>query len=413
MGQGGESHTRVDSGRKTRAQRWGETEVPNRARWVVRQRGRQVRGRERHSHEETQQEVGAKDKDKPKETESEPELAERKDRAWPRWEAPAPTRRKGGSRAGAQEDGGRPAARQAARWPRGATGRQGPGRGRAGGGGGGGGGGRGGLPRPRASPAIAFISPRGTWPGQRRAPAPPRPRSQSTDPASLAPGQTFAHELCAGKDSTLVPGSPGPPGCGASQAPFPHPPLAGRGRRGWTSGAGPGPPRAPQHRPRQPIRNLQPPVPLPRSRASAAPGGRTGRAQKVDVAPAEPARRADCARVGRCSPAVSLPLPETPIFGLGTASRCPVAERLLRRPLGPRSRDSGCPPQKCQPSSRLEILAQPPGEGAGLPGWAPKVVWAGAGNSTERKALGSGSRRGAGWGAGGRASGVLESVWKL
>ena len=80
MGQGGESHTRVDSGRKTRAQRWGETEVPNRARWVVRQRGRQVRGRERHSHEETQQEVGAKDKDKPKETESEPELAERKDR---------------------------------------------------------------------------------------------------------------------------------------------------------------------------------------------------------------------------------------------------------------------------------------------------------------------------------------------
>ena len=146
--------------------------------------------------------------------------------------------------------------------------------------------------------------------------------------------------------------------------------------------AGPSAP-PPQHRPRQPIRNLQPPVPLPRSRASAAPGGRTGRAQKVDVAPEEPARRADCARVGRCSPAVSPPLPETPIFSLGTASRCPVAERLLRRPLGPRSRDLGCPPQNCQPSSRLEILAQPPEEGAGLPGWASKVVWAGAGNGTE------------------------------
>ena len=188
----------------------------------------------------------------------------------------------------------------------------------------------------------------------------------------------------------------------------PRPPfriLPSPGEGGEAGHQGPGRAlRAPPHRSRQPIRNLQPPVPLPRSRASAASRGRAGPAQKV-----EPARRADCPRVGRCSPGVSRRLPETPVFGLGTASGCPVAERLLRRPLGPRSRDSGCLPQSCRPFSSLWILAQPPGDGAGLPGWAPKVVWAGAGNCREREALGSGSRRGRG---GGRTSGVLEPVWK-
>ncbi|CAI9165570.1 unnamed protein product [Rangifer tarandus platyrhynchus] len=137
----------------------------------------------------------------------------------------------------------------------------------------------------------------------------------------------------------------------------PRPPfriLSSPGEGGEAGYQGPGRDlRAPPHRSRQPIRNLQPPVPLPRSRASAASCGRAGPAQKVDVAPAEPARRADCPRVGRCSPGVSRRLPETPVFGLGTASGCPVAGRLLRRPLGPRSRDSGCLPQNCQPSSSL------------------------------------------------------------
>lgn len=68
--------------------------------------------------------------------------------------------------------------------------------------------GRGGLPQWRCGPAAAFISRRGKRPRQHRAPASPRPPFQLTDPTSLAPEQTFIHEICAGKDWTLSPAPP-------------------------------------------------------------------------------------------------------------------------------------------------------------------------------------------------------------
>lgn len=198
----------------------------------------------------------------------------------------------------------------------------------------------------------------------------------------------------------LVPGSPGPRNVEGPRPPSHPPPRRERAAR--LDIRGQRPPLPPHTAQGSPFGTLQ--GHLSRSRARAhprLPAGALGGPRKWTWP--QRSRRGGLTALESAAAALwPLPLPETPIFGLGTASRCPVAERFLRRPLGPLITDSGCSTQNCQPSSRLEILAQPPAEGAGLPGWAPKVVWAGAGNSTEREHLGLGSRSGAGRGAGGR-----------
>ena len=312
---------------------------------------------------------------------------------------PIPAR--GTSRAGAREGGGCPTARQGAPWPRGGPAGIAP----AGGGGGegrapagGGVGSRGGLPRPRSDPAVALISPRGRWPRQRRAPATPRSPSQRTDLSSLVPGQTFAHELSAGKDSTLAPGSPRPQGCGRFPGPSHILPLPGDGGevgyQWWSRDLrAPTPPKAAHY---------EPPAICPAPVLACIRGSRRARWAGLEIGLG--ARGAGESRGLRSRPLLQpwgllppRPLPETPTFSLGTSSRCSVTERLLRNPLGPRSSESGCPPRT---ANHLVISRSCHSRrGGGWSAWVgSKVVWARAGNSRGRQALGSGSRRGVGVG---------------
>ncbi|KAJ8780881.1 hypothetical protein J1605_000924 [Eschrichtius robustus] len=251
------------------------------------------------------------------------------------------------SRAGAREGGGFPTPRQGATWPRGgpagiapagagggAGGGAGAGAGRAGAPAGGGVGSRGGLPRPRSGPAVAFISPRGRWPRQRRAAATPRSLSQCTDLSSLVPGQTFAHELRAGKDSTLAPGSPRPQGCGRFPGPshiLPSPGDGGEVGYQWRGRdlRAPTPPKAAHY---------EPPATCPAPVLACIRGSRRARWAGLEIGLG--ARGAGESRGLRSRPLLQpwgllppRPLPETPTFSLGTSSRCSVTERLLRNPL--------------------------------------------------------------------------------
>lgn len=146
---------------------------------------------------------------------------------------------------------------------------------------GGGRGGRRGL-RERG-PRVAFISRRGRRPGQRRAPATPRPRPQLADPTPLAPGRSLPHELCAGRDS--LPPAPGTPAQVVGPCTLRWPPAAATLKTNGRAGA-----CAPPHRSRQPIRDPRLLVPLPPSRAAETWRPRSRRAKGTAIGTAGQSR---------------------------------------------------------------------------------------------------------------------------